>query len=121
MAQQYIVLNMTGLAALNVINDNFTEVYDGLVIPIKLSNVSATTSIAIPANTFIQSIMITGSPTISIGYEDNGTELLPEMTISDYQFINAQAYFFNAGYLWFTFYGAPVSANIRIDLIYNYN
>ncbi len=122
MAQQYIFLDQTGLSALNVLNQNFTELYGAITLPIKIPGISSNVDVIIPANTFIPFIFLTavsGNPIVNIGLTPDGGEILPTYAISPFLPVQAQQYFLGAGNLYFTITGGEV--NIRIDVIYNYN
>lgn len=112
---------MTGQAALNVINGNFTELYGNLQPPVKLLGVNANTQQAIPAGAKVVGISISGTagaPVLRIGITANGTEILPDTSIGNSQDVQPDEYFQNAGNLYFTLSGGTV--NIRIDIIPNF-
>lgn len=120
--QGFIVLNMTGEDALNVINNNFTELYGSVPLPIKLPGQAANFQVAIPANTMITGISLSataGAPSITIGITAGGTEILPETAIGNSQPIQPVYYAQNAIVLYFTF-TQPGSISARVDVIKNY-
>lgn len=121
MAQQYIVLNMTGQAALNVLNSNFTELYSNLPQVLKLPGVSVNTAQAINADTMVTLIAMSGTagaPIVRIGLTPNGTEILPDTAIGNSQPDIVTQYFPAAGTLYFTVSGGTIS--IRIEFTPNY-
>jgi len=92
---------------------------------IKIPGMTASTSIAIPANTMINSINInpmSGGPIIlRIGTTSGGQEILTDTLVNIDLPIQALEYFNSSGYLYFGFTSGTGSLNIRIDLIYNFN
>jgi hypothetical protein len=118
MSQQTVNNGDTGLNARNKINGNFTELYGAIVQPLKLPGVSANTTQAINANTFIQSISLSatsGTPTIRIGTTANGTDVMLDTKPGSFTQTTIQRYFSAAATLYITVTGGTV--NIRIDLL----
>lgn len=122
MAQQLITVDVTnGEQAADIINGNFTELYNSLTVPIKLKNVQANTQQAIAANTKVLTIDISGtagSPTLRIGTTPNGIEIMDDTEIGNSQPVNVDLYFPDAGTIYFTLSGGTVS--IRIAVILNF-
>lgn len=119
--QQIINNGESGLEVRNALNDNFTELYSSLIIPIKLT-VTGNQTQAISQNTFITTISLTpsgGTPTLDIGTTNGGGEILPSMPITSFTPIVVQLYFPTAGILYFNLSGVG-SVNVRIDYIPNY-
>lgn len=119
--QKYVTNGESGLASRNTINQNFTELYGSLVIPIKLSITSNQTQ-AISANTYITQITLVpvgGTPSLDIGTTNGGGEILPDMAITGFTPIVVQQYFPTAALLYFNLSGIG-SVNVRIDYIPNY-
>lgn len=85
MAQQFIVDNMTGQQALDVLNGNFTELYGSIITAFKIPGQNATFQLSIPGNTKVHTIDIglaNGSPagTVRIGTDPNGTEYTEDIS-----------------------------------------
>jgi hypothetical protein len=121
MAQGLIVANMSGQAALDVINNNFTELYNSIPVVLRLKNVLANTQQAIAANTKIVTIDIAGiagAPTMRIGLTPNGTEIMDDTPIGNLVPVVPDYYAADASILYFTIAGGTV--NIRIGLILNF-
>lgn len=121
MAQGLIVLNMTGEAALEVINGNFTELYENLPTTYKLPGIAVNTQQAIDANTMIKEISLSGTagaPVVRIGTTPNGEDILPDTQVGNSLPILQRVYFPNAGNLYFTISDGTVS--IRIEYQGNY-
>lgn len=115
MAQQFIVLNMTGQAALDAINDNFTELYGAITPPIVVLGMAANTDIVMPANSFIDKIFIvpeSGSPILNIGLTGNGGEILNTMPITYFLPISIQQYFAPTTDFYFTLTGGVINVYI---------
>lgn len=107
-----------GSVARAAINNNFTELYAAIPTPIKLSGQSADTIIALPANTWLNYILITvtaNSPTIKIGTVANAGDIMEEMTsmAGSYK-IQIDKYFSSAQNIYFTISGGTISARIDI-------
>lgn len=123
MSQQIIADGETGLNARNAINANFTELYNNLIIPIKMLGVAANTQQAIIANTFIAKMFITsvvGMPTLRIGTAANGTDIMPDTPIGGFNEVDVSKYFSGATILFFTFSGGAGTVNVRINVLYNF-
>lgn len=115
MAQQFIVLDITGQAALDVINDNFTELYDAITPPIIVVDMAANTNIVMPANSYIDKIIIipqSGSPVLNIGLTGNGGEILNTMAITGFLPVLVQEYFAPATDFYFTLIGGIINVYI---------
>jgi hypothetical protein len=85
MAQQYISIGITGQQAQDIINGNFTELYNGATKLVKYSNQSANFTATIPANAYAWKIFLqlqSGSPTVRIGTTPNGTDILPDVSVT---------------------------------------
>jgi len=124
MAQQIISNDESGLNARNAINQNFTELYNNLLIPIKIPGISSNTTQPIAANVWIAAITVgpvSGGPvTLRIGTSPNGEELLADYDISQVTAVNTNLYSGTGVTLYFTFSGTAGVINVRIDVINNY-
>lgn len=70
---------MTGQAALDVLNQNFTELYGSIITAFKIPGQNATFQLVIPGNTKVHTIDIglangSAAGTVWIGSTPNGTE-----------------------------------------------
>jgi len=120
---QQIIANLeSGLNARNAINGNFTELYNSLILPIKLQGVGFNTNVPIPANTMVLELALiatSGTPTVRIGKTPNGQEYLADKVITGTILpITIQDYFQGAGFIYITTGTGAIS--VRIDVKYNY-
>lgn len=123
MAQQILTIGETGQNALNAINNNFTELYGALVIPIKIIGATATRTQAILANTFVSKIFLSatsGNPTLRIGTTPNGVDIMPDTVIGNMNEVDWSNYYLNAGTIYFTWSIGPGTVNIRINVLTNF-
>lgn len=126
MAQQFIVVGVTsGTTGAAVINDNFTELYNALTLPLKFPGQAATFQTVIPANTKIISadiVLVSGAGTVAIGLTPNGTDFTPLGPISpdgNGQEVLMNQYFAQATTLYITITGGA-TYSFRFNAIYNF-
>ena len=111
----------SGLTVRNALNSMTSELYAGIIVPIKYANQSANFTASIPADTWVEQIFITpqsGVPDIKIGISIGGSEILDTSLIGNYSPILVQQYFGSATTLYFTPSGGAI--NVRIDIITSY-
>lgn len=111
----------TGLVVREGINENFAQLF-GNGFPIQLEDQSTSTFIEIPANTFVATLSFnptSGTPIISIGTTEGGTDILPMSPIAAFSQIQLQQYFEADTLIYITWYN-DATANVRIDLNLNY-
>lgn len=116
MAQQLIADFISGDQAKDIINGNFTELYQNLPQVTKLPGMNANTQQAVAADTMVTFIAVSGvagTPLLRIGITPNGQEILPDTEIGSSQPINAMQYFGGAGNLYFTLSGGTINARIE--------
>jgi len=122
MAQQTINNGESGLSVRNKLNNMFGELYNSLVIPMKLTGVSANTALALPANSYVKAIYVskvTGSPTVRLGTAPNGQDIMPDTVIGAFNQVTVEQYFATLTSLYITITGGG-SINIRVDILYNF-
>lgn len=121
MSQQIINNGESGLVVRNKLNSMFTEIYGALVLPLKLTGISANSQQIIPVDTFLQAIYISataGTPTIRIGTAPNGQDICPDVQPGAFQSVLVQQYFSAGVTLYITLSGGTV--NIRFDVIQDF-
>jgi hypothetical protein len=119
--QQSIVEGMSGQAALEVINGNFTELYGALTFPVKLPGLNANTTYAVPANAFISEIDIlatSGAPSVNIGTTPNGTDILDVTQPANFAHAEVEAYYAASAPMYITISGGTISFRMLITLNY---
>ena len=127
MSQQLITNGESGLNARTAINDNFTELYGSIVVPLQLQNLSSNQTASIPANSLILSISLvpySGNtlgqiPIIKMGTAPGGDQVIPNSEITSLYFINPGLYSELSQTLYITYSGTG-AVNIRIDYQRNY-
>lgn len=123
MAQQVINNGESGLNVRNAINGNFTELYNNLLLPIKIPAINSNTNQAIASNVFITMISIarvSGACTLRIGTSPNGEELMSDTVIDQFYQVVTNFYSASASTIYFTFSGSAGVINVRMDVISNY-
>ena len=123
MAQQYIYLNMTGQAALTVLNNNFTELYGSITLPILIPGATSNVAVALLPNVWISQVFlrpISGTPTIRIGYEPNGDDIMTDTVINYPVPVLVQIFAQATTTIYITFVTGG-ELNIRIDYISNFD
>lgn len=123
MAQQIINNEESGLNVRNAINQNFTELYGSLLVPVKIPGISSNTNQALGSNVFLSRITVTrisGGATLRIGTTPNGQDLLSDTVISGFMPIQEDMYFAAVSTIYFTFSGSAGTINVRMDIIPNY-
>ena len=122
MAQQTINNGDSGLSARNKLNGMFTELYNSLIIPMKLMGINANTSVNIPANSYVKTIFIsetTSTPTVRIGTTPNGTDIMPDTLVGAFSQTTIEEYFASLTTFYITITGGG-AINVRVDIMYNF-
>jgi len=121
MARTIINNGDSGLTVRNALNSMTSDLYAGVIMPLKYANQSSNFTASIAADTWVEQIFVTpqsGVPDIKIGTSLGGNEILDTSLVSSYLPIPTQQYFPSATTLYFTPSGGAV--NVRIDLITSY-
>jgi hypothetical protein len=121
MAQQIVNNGDSGAVARSKINSMFTEVYSALVLPIKIPGINANITQVIPANTWLESILVrtaSGTPTIRVGTTPNGTDVMPDTQPGATSEVLVQEYFPTDTTLYITISGTG-SVNMRLNTVNN--
>lgn len=84
MAQQVINNNDSGLTVRTGLNDMFAELYASVPIPFIFLNQTTSFAQGIPAKSWIDKILITGSGTFKIGTSSGASDIIASSTITDY-------------------------------------
>lgn len=123
MSQKILNNGESGLIIRGKINDNFTELYGSLTIPVKIPGISSNTTQVIASNVFLSRITISrisGGCTLRIGTSPNGEQLLSDTLIDGFIPVQEDVYFADTSTIYFTFSGAAGLVNVRMDIIPNY-
>lgn len=123
MAQTTINNGDSGLNVRTALNSMFSELYSGIDVPLKIKNVIANTTQAIPANSFILSIFsiaVAGTtPTVRIGTTPNGTEIMGDTVLNNQPTEVALQEYFSADTTFYITIGGG-TASFRINILYNF-
>lgn len=122
MAQQIISNSEGGLSVRTKLNTMFSELYNSLAVPLKLTGINANTTLAIDANSYVKAIFlskVTGNPTVRIGTTPNGTDIMPDTIIGDFYQITLEQYFATLTSFYITISGGG-SLNVRVDILFNF-
>jgi len=119
--KQTITNGDSGLNILNQLNSMFTELYASASTPIILSNVSENTIQVIPANTNIESLIISvisGTPTVNIGTASGNGDVLITSLLDGVNDFEIDSYLATEQTLYINVSGGVISIRINITTSY---
>lgn len=123
MPQQIIQNGETGLNVRTSLNEMFFELFSASNVPLIIENISGNyETVAIPANSFLDSIGINASSntTIQIGTTAGGSDLLSSIAINGFQLAVVQTLITTISNIYITFVSGSGPVNFRFNIINNY-
>ena len=110
-----------GLSVRNKLNGMFTELYASVSTPIILSNISENITQIIPANTNIESLMISvisGTPTVNIGTSSGNGDVLITSLLDGINDFEIDSYLATEQTLYINVSGGVISIRINVTTSY---
>jgi hypothetical protein len=110
-----------GLSVRDKLNGMFTELYTSVSTPIILSSISVNTTQVIPANTNIESLMISvisGTPTVNIGTASGNGDVLITSLLDGINDFEIDSYLATEQTLYINVSGGVISIRINVTTSY---